>query len=117
MDYSGLAARAVLQIRDKGRAANLIYKDQGTYSPSNDTVSGASLEEIEVKTVITNYRDSAIDGVMILTGDRQAVIAANVVKPRIGDILNDQGQEYAIVNVIEIGPGDTPLVYKLQIRR
>ncbi len=116
--YDTLAETAVRLITEKGRAVSLLYKENGSYSPSSDVMAGSSIETVETVAAITEYQDKLVDGTLILAGDKQALLfAKDLVKPRMSDILTDGGVEWNIVRVGEIGPGDTPIIYKLQLRR
>jgi hypothetical protein len=58
-----------------------------------------------------------VDGTLIQMGDKKVLCAAEgLTKPAPGDIVED-GSEYRVVAVQEVGPGDTPILYKLQVRK
>lgn len=116
-DYSSIAATALAQIANKGRAVNILYKTAGTYDPTADIVSGASIESVEVKALVTNFNRRDVAAGLVEAGDMQVMIAAyGVVKPKTGDIIEDV-EEFTIINVFEIKPGVVPILYKLQVRK
>lgn len=120
MDYSGLTATSIAQIADKGRAVSLVFKTQGTYTASTDSFSGKTTATQSVSMVITDYNKNEIDGTMIKTGDRLGLLAPQTDltrAPKTGDSVTDGGETLSIVNVLEIKPGDTTLLYKLQLRK
>ena len=88
----------------------LILESSGTGGPKVSTT-------VSVRAVITNYNQNEIDGTLIQREDKQAIIAgASVAKPDTFDELVRGSLRYKIVNVEEITPGGTPLLYKLQLR-
>lgn len=120
MDYSGLSAVAIAQIADKGRDVTFVYKTQGTYNPATDSFSGQTSTTQTVSMVITNYRKTEIDETMIKSGDRLGLLApqTNLTRaPETGDSVTDGSETFSIVAIDEIKPGDTTLLYKLQLRR
>lgn len=119
MDYSRLAATSSAQIADKGRSVSLVFETQGTYAPATDTFTGQTSSSQTVKMVITNYRKNEMDETMIKIGDRQGLLAPdNLLRaPKTGDTVTDGAETFAIVSIEEIKPGDTTLLYKLQLRR
>ena len=145
-DYSNAARLAYNQIADKGKSVTLRINTAGTYNPANDTISGASNLDLSIKALITNYAKFAIDGTIIQLGDKQILVAGsnfrnlstdevidgsdNVVEdgyqvvdgleqviPTINDVVVDDGVQYKILNVEEIAPGGTVVLYKIQARR
>lgn len=116
-DYSGIEKTALAQIADKGRAVNILYKTAGSYDPTADRVSGSSIESVEVMAVVTNFNQRDVAAGLVEAGDLQVMIAASgIVKPKTSDVIED-GEEFTIVNVTEVKPGATPILYKLQVRK
>ena len=116
-DYSNIAATALAQIADKGRAVNILYKTAGTYDPTADRVSGNSIEPVEVMALVTNFNKRDVAAGLVEAGDMLVMIpASGVAKPKTNDIIED-GEEFTIVNVTEIKPGSVPILYKLQVRK
>lgn len=118
MDYSSLAATALRQIADKGRNVTLRRDAAGTYNPASDTFTAGDEDNETVKAVITDYHDRQIDGEIIMRGDRRAIIAASgLTAPDKGDVIVDGSDQYRIINIETVKPGDTALLYKLQVRK
>lgn len=116
-DYSNIADIALNQINDKGRIICIVYKTEGSYDPSDDTLFADTEKSVEVKAVITNYKKRDLVESLIEKGDLQVIIAASgIKKPKVDDTIIDDG-EFNIIDVEEVKPGDTPLIYKLQVRR
>jgi len=117
-NYAGLAKTALKQIAKFGRSVTLRTVAAGTFDTSTGTVSGASNSDVVVKALVTGYKDKQIDGQIIRHGDKMVMIAGSAVTtpPVSNDIVVDGG-DYKIVNIETIQPGDTVLIYKLQVRK
>lgn len=110
---------AIAEVSDKGRSVTLTYTTQGTYDPGDDTFTGQTTTTQTVKAVILNFRRAEIDGTLIKNGDRRALVAPdNLTRaPKTGDTITDGSEVFSIQNVEEVKPGDTVLLYKLQLRK
>lgn len=116
-DYSGIANTALTQIEDKGRDVSVIYKTTGTYDAGTDAITGASETTVVMKAVLTDFNKNDIPGTLVDVGDQLALIAASgITKPRVGDKVLDT-VDYTIMNILDVTPGNTPLLYKLQLRK
>lgn len=119
-DYSRLAASSIAQIADKGRTVSLVYKTQGTYNPATGTFSGQTSTTQSVKMLITNFNKTEIDETLIKSGDRLGLLAPQTDltrAPKTADKVTDNSETFTIVGIEEIKPGDTVLLYKLQLRK
>lgn len=116
-DYSGIAATATAQLADKGRDVQIIYATEGTYDPNTDTLSGDSDNTVTTRALVTNFNQRDVSAGLVEAGDKQVIIAAaGITKPKTGDKVLD-GEEFRVVTVTEIKPGDTAVLYKLQVRK
>lgn len=116
-DYSPLQNVALSQISDKGRDVTYTQVTAGTFDPTTNTVTGASETDTTIKAVITDFDESQIDGTIIQRKDKQVLITADVVTPKLEDKITDGSVTYQIVNINQIAPGDIVMLYKLQVRR
>ncbi|MCE6993057.1 hypothetical protein [Dyadobacter sp. CY323] len=108
---------AIKQINDKGRTVTLRSKLSGTYDPIAGTITSDTDTNRSLKAVFTEYKSMEIDGSIIVRGDKQVLIADVSEPPDANDILIDGTDEYSIINIGAIQPGDLPILYKLQVRR
>lgn len=117
-DYSRLANTALRLIAKYGRSVTLRSVTAGTYDPATRTKSGASTSDATVSMAFNNYTQNQIDGEVIRRDDLEGLLAASglTTAPENGDIVIDGSNQYKIVNVDVIQPGDTVIVYKLQLR-
>lgn len=117
-NYAKMAAVAIAQIADKGRAATLTYKTQGTYSPASDSFAGQSETTQTVKMVITDINKREVDETLIKTGDRIGLLAPDNLSavPKVADEVIDDNGVYTIKRIEQIKPGNTILLYKLLLR-
>lgn len=116
-NYAGLEATALVQIADKGRNVILRRVTEGSYNPANDTISGDSNADETVKALVRNFTERELVEGLIIKGDKEVTVAASgLTIPEMNDIIVDT-QQFRIINVLEIAPGDTAMLYKLQVRR
>lgn len=73
----------------------------------------------KIISVLTNYKREMINGTTILKGDKLAYVAAKGLKRQIAekDMFFDEGEWYTVKNVEEVKPGNTPILYFVQLRR
>ena len=117
--YSEMAEMAREEIEEYGRTITLRRNNEGSYDAATDTMVGASVSDVSVKVLFTEYRQNEIDNTIILRGDKKVLIAATSLSfaPEHNDIIIDGGTQYKVINLSTVQPGDTPLLYKLQVRK
>lgn len=117
--YANAASVAKKQTESKGRNVTLRRNTEGTYDPAADTISGASTADETIKAVITEYEQGEIEETIIVRGDKKVLIAATSLSspPDHNDIIVDGSQQYRIVHIQAVQPGDTLLLYKLHVRK
>ena len=118
-DYSQIASTALKQIQDKGRTVTIISpgEDQ-VYDPGTDTFTAGTDDETDVKALFTQFSKKDIDGDLIRQTDKRVLIAASgISEPNTDDKISDGGTEYAVINTETIAPGDTAVLYMVQVRR
>ena len=113
-----LEASSTQLINDIGKDLTLRKVTEGSYDPSNGSVSGQTTADTTVKGMLLNYRDSQFDGELIQRGDRKIVLrASDSVVPELQDIVLDGSIEYRIVNVRQIEEANDDVVYVCQARQ
>ena len=117
MNYSRFVTLAINQIKDKGRTVTLRSKSDGVFDPLTSDFVDGTVTDRTPKALFTEYKSKDIDGSVIVRGDKMVLIADMSAPPDTNDVLIDGDEQYAIVNVGAIQPGDTPILYKLQVRR
>lgn len=117
--YSEVAGTAQEMIAEFGRSVTLRRNSEGTYNPATDAISGATTTDVAVQAVFTEFKQKDIDGTLIQQGDKQVLVAAAALTspPENNDILVDGSDQYRIIELMAIQPGDTALIYKVQVRR
>lgn len=114
-DYSGLKATAERLIERFGQSATLTsYSESGdawnpTLTPSTATV----------RVAVFDYRNSEIDGELILQGDKLVYLSTAGISavPANSSKLTIGGVTHSIMDVMPLAPGGTAVFYKLQVRR
>lgn len=113
-NYLPLAQVALDQIENFGRDCVLVRVTEATYNFTTGANSGGSVTETTIKAVVTEYAQDQIDGSVIKKGDKLYTIAAKDLN---APALNDYLDDWKILNVQTIQTGDTPLLYKCQVRK
>lgn len=114
--YGNLATTALKQIADKGRLVTLKATTETEYDPSAPYVPSES--QLVVKALITNFSSREIDNEIILRDDVRMIIPAKgLEKPSMNTVVLDGDQSYRTINVQELKPGDTAILYYLQVRK
>jgi hypothetical protein len=117
--YSDMAEMAREQIEEYGRTVILRRNNEGAYNADTDTMDGGTVSDVSVKVLFTEYRQNEIDNTIILRGDKKILIADAALgfAPQHNDIIVDGTDHYKVINLSTVQPGDTPLLYKLQVRK
>ena len=108
-DYSGLASTAQNLIDKFGRDTTL----------RTNVLSGSEFDptitptDSTIKAVFLSYKSAEVDGTLIKTNDKM-LITYTLLDTK--NEIVDGGKKYEVVNVDEIKPGITPMIYKVQIR-
>jgi len=119
-DYSSEIATALSLIKEYGTAVTIAFKNEDrVYDPITDTATGATWIEENGYAVLTNYKEDFIDGELIQRGDKVMLIPASGLTNRLkqGDRILENAIEWTAVNVREIAPDGTVIIYKAQVRR
>jgi hypothetical protein len=123
MDYSGFQSLAAEQVADKGVDIVIRCSSPGTYNPVTDVVDRTETD-YDGKILITDYTSRDIDGSVIQVGDRLGLLSPHDTDGCELPNLNLQadvefllGTELLnVLRITSLKPGDTNLLYKLQIR-
>lgn len=130
--YDRMAATALRLIEQFGQDITLRDTVPGEYDP----VTGAQTPDVEVdqpaQAVLQDYAlqqsgMSYAEGTVIRQGDKKILVAAmtkdangqqvQLTPPTLTTTVLADGATWTIVNIKEINPAGTPLVYELQGRR
>ena len=121
-----IAQRLILE---NGRDVTLIRQDQSNpIDPAKPWRANLDTDDISlvVKAVNANFKNEDIDGTLVRRGDKLFLIAAKtieetVVFSEISDVekydeLLDGITLWKIVSVDTVAPGDSNILYKVQVR-
>lgn len=115
-DWSAVVADVAEGISEVGKIATLhAFTTSGPdHNPTITDVAPAP-----TLTVLgSDYKDAEVDGTLIQTGDRKLIVAAMDVTyaPSVEYEMTVDGVRYAIIDVRPLMPGDTVLMWKVQLR-
>lgn len=130
LNYTRFRALAERLIEANGRSLSLVRKDQGNpVDPAKPWrgSTGAADITVTVTGVVIDFEKDEVDGTVILRADKRVLVAAKSVTDEGGSAVNlniedysdilDGGTRYRIINAQVIEPGDTRILYDLQVRQ
>lgn len=118
-DYDDAAADADELLTEFGQACVLDSVTTGAYDPATGE-AGTTSAVHTVVAVILAYPQHFIDGSLILSGDKRALVSpvGLTVAPKPGDTLTDAYQtEYKVIDAKELAPAGTVVLWTLQVRK
>jgi hypothetical protein len=122
VDYAALAATAKRLIDENGRDVTLTRKDRTPVDPAKPWRAGGTTDTTigPFRAVVVPYTEEEMGGTLIKRGDRQALVSGldgstNLVEQY--NTLTDGSDIWKIEAVDIINPGDTRVVYTLQLRK
>ena len=110
-DYSRMVSTATRLISKYGRSMTLRSTTE-TGDPWNPTQTNS---DTAITGTVVDYKSSEIDGDAIQTNDKRILIDSTAV-PTLQDKVVDGSVEYSIIDIREIKPGSTVVLYDLQVR-
>ena len=124
VDYVSLAATAKRLIDANGRDITLTKRDR-TPADSAKPWRGGNATPTSVgpvKGVLVPFESEEVDGSLVRRDDKKALIAANDDDSELleqFDVLidGDATDPWRILTVEVINPGDTRVIYKMQVRK
>ena len=130
LNYAGFRTLAERLIEENGRDVSLVRRDQGnpvvSAKPWRDSTEAATITVV-VKGVIIEFDKEDIDGSLVRRGDKRVLIADKSVIDEGGSAANliiedydhvlDAGVRWKILEANLIEPGDTRIMFDLQIRQ
>lgn len=113
--YTGLQSTALALLTSKGQDVTLRQVSTPAYDPTTGTVAPTYTDTV-LKAVITNYKQSEIDGTLIQQGDKRAILPSTLT-PKTGDLVVISGVSHTVIQVEIISPAGEPVIHKAQIRK
>jgi len=120
MNYTGFVDTALKQITDKGRTITVRSPGVGeVYNPATDTFTAADPVDVNTKAVFTKFSQKDIDGEIIKRTDQRVLIAAAslATAPDTEDKILDGLAQYSVIHTEIVKPGDTEILYMVQVRK
>ncbi len=120
MTYDRAANTTLEKISKYGRDITLtISDDDEVYDPATDTFTASGSDDYTVKGLFTNFSKMDIDGELIKRSDKRVLIAASSLSqaPDTDDKITDGTDVFNVINTEELKPGDTPILYMVQVRK
>ena len=109
--YTEMAGVAVELLTEFGQAATLTRTTGKVIDPVTGAITPGTSNDQATIGVIKPYAKNLIDGTLIQVGDKEVVLS-----PTIPPLTSDTINGMQIVNITEVNPAGTVLVYKVQVR-
>ncbi len=117
-DYAALTARVVTPLLEKyGVDAVIVRTTKGSYNVANGNFPSASEADNTVVVAIMDFRADEIDGTLIRREDKRIYMTGTGFAPVQNDRLKIGSDEWEIISITPIKPGDVVVVYDIQARR
>lgn len=117
--YNDAAAMAGDLLTEFGQSCVLTVVTTGAYDPETGE-SGTTSTPHNVTAALFDYPQRHIDGTLILTGDKKALVSpvGLTVEPKPGHTLtNAAGAVYTVVNAKATAPAGVAVLWTLQVRK
>jgi hypothetical protein len=118
-DYDEIAADADELLAEFGQSCVLTSITDGAYNPETGE-AGTSMTPHPVTAAIFAYPQRYIDGSLIRTGDKRALVSAVglTVNPKPGDTLTDAaGAVFQLIDAKAAAPAGVAVLWILQVRK
>jgi hypothetical protein len=122
VDYAALATTAKRLIDDAGRNVTLTRTDRTAGNPATPWRAGGTNDTTigPFKAAVVGFTEEEIDGTLVSRGDKKALLSGldggtNLIEQF--NILTDGAEIWKIMGVTVVNPGDTRVVYKIQLRK
>lgn len=117
IDYSSLQATATRLLTENGQSITLTYQTAEVINPATGVVTTpATTNTISGYGIATNYDKSEIDGNAIQSSDIRLLISNISTAPGSGWTASVDGKVHRVMDVRQIKPAGTNIMYILQLR-
>jgi len=116
------AAGIAKTLKNNGQPMTLTRTTTGVFDPVTGSPGTPVVQTWTVYGITKNYNSQArlsaqnTPGSLIMSGDKMAVIGAEVVEPISGDVLTIMTKDWVVIAVDELSPQGSALLYTCQIR-
>ena len=122
VDYVSLASTALRLITANGRTVTFTVKTTtpaDTNKPWRGTAASGDTT-FDAVSVIVPFENDDVDGKLVRRGDSRLFVAANSVTGQdmeSVDTVTDRDELWKVIKVNDISPGNTLVLYEIQLRR
>lgn len=113
-DYAPMQTIASTLLAHFGRSSTVRSPNVISTDPPAGTVTLGTPVDTTVNAVLVSINEKNAPGALIQSGDKLAIMDGAI---DIEDQFIQDSEIWQVVNVIEIKPGDTSLIWKAQVRR
>ena len=114
--YSDAAADAKELLTEFGQTATWSHdNNDGTFNPATGVSTGGTSTTYSAKGVLLDFQTNRVNGTSVLATDSRFLMEVGN-KPEVGDIITVNAVAYQVVDVQEVNPAGTPVLYEVQLR-
>ena len=119
--YTKMQATANRMLKGKGQAITLSRQTAGTYDPATGTTPVTVTTQTGYGAVF-DYADKNIDGVLILSGDKQLLLSAvnstgtALTAPEVNDTVTVGMVVMTITRIKTLSPAGTTVLFDINLR-
>lgn len=115
--YSDLATTANELLAEFGQAVTIRVQTPGEYDPATGTSAITTVDTVGNGCVF-DYGTHAIDGTLIVAGDKQLLLSpVGMAEPGIDDLAIVGGVQWRITRVKSTAPAGVAVIYDCNIRK
>ena len=111
--YDRMQATATRLVTKYGKDVTLTREVASSTNPVTGIVTPGTPITITGKGIDRDFNTAEIDGSAVLRGDKQLILADASQEPLMNDVYGD----YRVINVQEVTPANTTIIYRLQVRK
>lgn len=115
--YTDAAARAKKSLARSGQDVTLVTTTHGSYDVDTGTTTDSTVTQSGLKAVVTNYKQTEIDGTKILQGDCKVIIESAATPSVNSTVTTADSTVFTVIDFVKIAPSGEAVIYKLQVRK
>jgi len=117
INYTALQSRAETLLKDNGQTITFSYTSGAVIDPATGTVtSSGSTETVTGYGIATNFQKAEIDGETVLASDLRLIANSVATEPQPDWTVVVNSKTFRVMNVQQINPAGTNIIYICQLR-
>jgi hypothetical protein len=114
--YASLATTATNLLTSRGQTVSFSRDNVTSFNPVTGEETKGTAVTYSGQGAVFGYASTEIDGTDIQRDDKRMILEAVSTAPVIGDTATIDSVEHRVVDVDQVSPAGTVVIYKLQLR-